>query len=189
MTTYKRIDNAFQVVEKWITYIAWFVLLAVMLMIVVDVTLRSGFKHPLPASWEISEVLMPFVIFLPFAYTLRLGAHVRVTLLTSRLSRNGQLACAIFSYAVSFVIAAMLTYWSFLRFMDSYAINERILAAIDIPWWPGKAMMPVGIGALAIRYLLLLVGAVWFKDTGVMGEGADEPVVVDACDVNVMAAG
>ena len=35
-------------------------------------------------------------------------------------------------------------------------MNEEILAAIWIPWWIGKFAMPIGMGFLALRFLLQL---------------------------------
>jgi len=148
---------AFRKVEKFFSVISWIVALAVSALIVVDIVMRFLFDMPLPATWEISEVFMPLIVFLPFAYTLAIDAHVKVTLFKDRMPPKMQLASGIFSNAISFVICAMITYWSAIRFWESFIINEEILAAIKIPWWIGKGAMPVGFGLFAIRFLILLI--------------------------------
>lgn len=152
----KKMDMAIKIVEKILTNISWMVCLFVTLMIVIDVFLRFVFNHPLPATWEISEISMPFIVFLPFAYTLTIDAHVRVSLVKDRVPPKVRLGFEIFTHAISFMMCAMLTYWSWLRFWESFMISEEILAAIRLPWWLGKMAMPIGMGFFAIRYLILI---------------------------------
>jgi TRAP-type C4-dicarboxylate transport system permease small subunit len=152
----RKFDMVFRKIEKFFSAISWIVALLVSALIVVDVSLRAVFDKPLPATWEISEVMMPLIVFLSFAYTLAIDAHVKVTLFRDRMPPKVQAAAEIFSYAISFVICAMITYESALYFWESFVINEEMLAAIRIPWWVGKAAMPLGFGLFAIRFLILL---------------------------------
>ncbi len=150
-----KIDKAFKKVEKFLSAISWIVALLISILIVVDVFLRAVFNKPLPATWEISEVFMPLIVFLPFAHTLAIDAHVKVTLFKDRVSPEVRTGFEILSHALSFVICAMITYYSAIRFWESFVINEEILAAVKLPWWIGKAAMPVGFGVFAIRFLIL----------------------------------
>ena len=147
-------DKALRKVERVFRVVSWLVVLFTTFLIVTDVSLRFVFNRPLPATWEMSEVLMPFIVFFGFAHALTEKAHIRVSLVTDMLSRRGQLACEIFANLLSFTICAMITYWSGLKFWDSFVIREEILAAIHIPWWLGKFAMPVGMALLTIRYLM-----------------------------------
>ena len=151
----RNIDRAFKKIEKFFSALSWIVALLISILIVIDVFLRAVFNSPLPATWEISEVFMPIIVFLPFAHTLAIDAHVRVTLFRDRVPPKARVAFEVFSNAISFVICAMITYYSAIRFWESFVINEEILAAIKIPWWIGKAAMPVGFGIFAIRFLIL----------------------------------
>ena len=66
--------------------VASLALLSLTLMIVADTFFRYVFATPFPASVEISQLIQPYVVFLPLAYALATGSHVRVTLLTERMS-------------------------------------------------------------------------------------------------------
>ncbi len=140
--------------EIALTHISWLVCLAVTLMIVTDIVMRFFFNQPLPASWEISEISMPYIVFFPFAYTLTVDAHVKVSLVRDRMPGRIQWSFDLLATFVSFVFCSMLAYWSWLRFWDSYLVKEEILAAIQLPWWVGKFAMPVGMGMFAIRYFV-----------------------------------
>jgi|WetSurMetagenome_2_1015567.scaffolds.fasta_scaffold143273_2 TRAP-type C4-dicarboxylate transport system permease small subunit len=147
-------DLALRKVEGALRVVSWLVTLFTTFLIVTDVFLRFFFNKPLPATWEMSEVLMPYIVFLGFAYALTEKAHIRVSLLTDRLSRGGQLACEAFADLLSFAVCALITCWSWLWFWDSFRIGEEILAPIHIPWWLGKFAMPVGMAFFTVRYLV-----------------------------------
>lgn len=152
-----KVDNGLQSVEKVLTAVSWVVTIGVTLMIVADILMRYFFDHPLPASWEISEVCMPAIVFFAFAYTLTLDQHVKMSLVRERMSLAVQKIFDVINYSICIVMCALLTYWSWKRFWASFVTQEEILAAIYIPWWPGKLAMPIGIGFLTIRYILILL--------------------------------
>ena len=152
-----KIDNGLQHIEKGLMVVSWGMTIGVTLMLVSDVLLRFFFGYPLPASWEISEICMPTIVFFAFAYTLTIGGHVKVTLVWERMSPTVQKIFDIINYSISIFICVLLTYWSWKRFWGSFVTQEEILAAIYIPWWPGKLAMPIGMGFFTIRYALLLL--------------------------------
>jgi TRAP-type C4-dicarboxylate transport system permease small subunit len=155
--TFKKIDLALQWGEKSLVVISWIATLFVTFMIVTDILLRFFFNLPLPASWEMSEVIMPYIVMFGFAYTLTIGVHVRVSLVVDRLPPKVQLVCDKFRNILSFAMCLLLTYWSWLRFWESFLIDEEILAAIQIPWWFGKLGMPIAFAMFATRYLTLFI--------------------------------
>ncbi len=144
-------------IEKVLTAISWIVAMIITVLIVIDVGGRFLFDKPLPATWEISEVAMPWIVFFPFAFTLMIDAHVKVSLLKDRVSPTAKWIFNIFTNTLSFVFLAMITYFAWRRFWQSFMMNEEILAAIWVPWWVGKFAMPIGLGIFALRYLLQLL--------------------------------
>ena len=147
-------DQGVRKIEKGLTAVSWIVTIAVTLMIVADITLRFFFNHPLPATWEISEVCMPAIVFMAFAYTLTLDQHVKMSLVKEHVPPKVQVAFEVISNLISFTLCALITYWSWRRFRTSFASREEILAAIYVPWWPGKLMMPIGMGFFTLRYFM-----------------------------------
>ena len=155
--TLKQFDQGIIKIEKVLTAISWIVTIAVTIMIVTDIILRFFFNHPLPATWEISEVCMPAIVFMAFAYTLTMDQHVKMSLVKERVPPRVQVAFEVVTNLISAALCCLITYWSWLRFRTSFATGEEILAAIYVPWWPGKLMMPIGMGFLTLRYLMKLV--------------------------------
>jgi TRAP-type C4-dicarboxylate transport system permease small subunit len=168
----RQAEKGLQAIDKVMVVISWAVTLFITFMIVIDVFLRFLFNKPLPASWEISEVVMPYIIFFALSQALAVGAHVQVTIITNLFGPKGRRVCEIIATLICLIVCVPLTYWSWLHFWSSYRIGEEILAAIWIPWWLGKFAMPVGLGAFTLRYFLNLLNLL-MMDRMVLIEGGE----------------
>lgn len=146
--------DAYGIVHTVTLVISAFAITCMSFMIVVDVFLRYVFNSPLPASVEISQLFEPYVVFLPFAYTLFIGRHVRVTLLTSRLPRVPEMITTVFTYLADFVFFSLICYYAWLEFWHSFVIGEIMFAAIRLPWWVGKFAMALGTLIIAFQCAL-----------------------------------
>jgi TRAP-type C4-dicarboxylate transport system permease small subunit len=144
-------ETRLQRVNRFLVYFSALVLCGMAIMITVDVVLRYFFNSPLPATVEASQLIEPWVIFLPFAYTLAVGGHVQVTLVTMRLPKKWQGVCDVIAYGVDFLFFALLCYISFREFAASFAIGEIMMAAIRLPWWLGKMAMPIGMFLIGVQ--------------------------------------
>jgi TRAP-type C4-dicarboxylate transport system permease small subunit len=157
--TLQKSNRVFFGIEKFQIHCSWVTTVFVTLMIVLDIALRALFNRPLPASWEISEVLMPYIVAFGFAYTLTIDKHIRVSMVTDLFPVKMQIRVRCFTDLLSFLMCSLITYYSCIWFWESFSINEQILAAIDIPWWFGKVAMPIAFATFGIRYLLLAIFA------------------------------
>lgn len=153
---FNKIKSAEGIAEITLTAFSWVVTIFLTLMIVIDVSGRFLFNRPLPATWELGEICMPYIVFFPFAFTLTRDSHVRVYLVKNQLSPRLQNRIRIFTDAISLIMCALMTYYSWLRFWDSYTLEEEMLAAVKILWWWGKIAMPIGMGMFTIAYFLQL---------------------------------
>jgi TRAP-type transport system small permease protein len=142
--------------DKMLIIITGFMLMFLTLMIVLDVSLRFLFNSPLPASAETTELIMPYIAFGALAYTLSIGNHVRISLLTERTSENTQRFFEILAALVGFLFCAILTYKGWLFFWESFVIREEMLAVIKLPWWVGKFALPLGFLFMTLRFLFNL---------------------------------
>jgi C4-dicarboxylate transporter DctQ subunit len=153
----RQAERGLQAIEKVMVVISWAVTLFITFMIVIDVVLRFAFNKPLPASWEISEVVMPYIVFFALSAALAVGAHVQVTIVTNLFGIKGRRVLEIIATLICLTVCVPLTYWSWLHFWSAFRIGEEILAAIRIPWWLGKFAMPIGLGTFTLRYFLNLI--------------------------------
>lgn len=153
----KKISSIQTFLEKLLIYLSTAVTLFLTMTIVVDVTGRYFLNKPLPATWEIGELCMPYIVFFPFAYALSRGNHVRVELVRNLFSVRVQKIFEIITDMISLFICGCMTYYAWLRFAESYRMQEEILAPILLLWWWGKVAMPIGLAFFTIAFVFQLL--------------------------------
>ncbi len=132
-------------------------LIVLMIVVVVDVTLRDTIAAPIPGASESTELLLPYIVFWSLAYTLLTGGHVRVSILVARLPERTRVAAEILACVIGLVLFGALTYTSWLQFWESFVIQEFMMAAVKLPWWVGKFGMPTGCFLMFLQFLFLLL--------------------------------
>jgi TRAP-type C4-dicarboxylate transport system permease small subunit len=152
-----KIEKIFQKLRLALVAISGAALIAMILMITLDVFLRFAFNSPLPATLEMSQLFEPHVVFLPMAFALATGSHVRVSLFTQHFRGRAKKFAEIFAYVVAIVFFALFTYWGWLHFWASFKINEIMLASIKLYWWTGKLAMPLGLCLITVECLYQMV--------------------------------
>jgi len=155
----QKVDKVLLKVETIQIHCSWVMTMLVTFMLVIDISARFLFNKPLPASWEISEVLMPYIVIIGFAYTLTDDKHIFVSILTDLLPARIRAGLKVFAYLLSFLMCCLVTYFSWFWFWESFSINEQILAPINIPWWFGKFAMPLTFASFGMRFLLIAISS------------------------------
>jgi TRAP-type C4-dicarboxylate transport system permease small subunit len=157
--------------DKWINvyerrvvvpfiWLCWAALIFIVFMVTVDVCGRFFFNSPLKASVEISELLMPWIVWPCMAYALYRGAHVRVSLLTNLMSLRAKLIGEIITFSLGIAFFAIVWPGAWVRFWDSWVVREIMLAALPLPWYVGKFIYPVGVTLFILQFLIYLRGAI-----------------------------
>lgn len=146
---------------------------AMMLLGVADVGGRWLFNRPIPAAFEVTEFLMAFVVFFALAYTQRVGGHVRVLVVTGRLSRRGQRLLDVVALAIALGLALLITWKSFGYFWASWRIRETTVGLVDLPLYPALMTVPLGAALFSLQLLSDLLRSV-FSDAAKPTSGGQE---------------
>lgn len=115
---------------------------------------RYVFNHPFPAVWDSITLLIVMVVFLSLAYTQRVGRHIKVTVLVDRLSPNIRNRLSIANLIIGFVFFAVVSWQSWILALESLAVREYYPGLLNLPVYPSKLALAVGISLLSIRYLV-----------------------------------
>ncbi|WP_353987545.1 TRAP transporter small permease [Ruicaihuangia caeni] len=156
---------------KYVTNVMGFaagvVILALTFITVVDVTLRKT-GGSLPGAVEWSEVLLVFAVFLAFGSAQVTGDHVSTSVLTSRLGPNSRRllrgVAAIIGIAAVVVMIVVATQSA----MNSIAVGEYRFGIAQVPIWPARVIIVVGLVVFLFEYVRTTVRQ--FRDP--MDEGA-----------------
>ena len=131
---------------------------------------RYGFNLSSNAMLEIQWYLYAAVFMLCAGYTLLRNQHVRIDLLSSRLSPQARNWIDVIGIAVFLIpVAVMIAWMSWPELVASFVHNEQSSNAGGLVRWPVRLLIPVGFGLLALQALSELIKRVAF----LMGRAPD----------------
>jgi TRAP-type C4-dicarboxylate transport system permease small subunit len=129
-------------------------LLFVMLLLsTADVVGRYFFNSPLSGSQEISEILLPGVVLLGWAYAQRLKVHVSVDILFNRFRPRSKAIVALLTTCLAMVISILIV-WQGMLLSISYFEMGRVIRNINVPIFIPRLLVP--LGGLSL-FLVLIV--------------------------------
>ena len=124
---------------------------------------RYAFNASSNAWLEIQWYLFAAVFLLCAGYALKHNQHVRVDVLSSRLSRRAQAWVEIFGTLFFLLPVALLILWlSWPVFVDSWRSGEVSTNANGLVLWPARMLVPLGFALLVLQGLSELIKHVAF---------------------------
>ncbi len=124
---------------------------------------RYVFNASSNAWLEIQWYLFAAVFLLCAGYALKHNQHVRVDVLSSRLSRRAQAGIEVFGTLLFLLPMALLILWlSWPVFVDSWRSGEVSTNANGLVLWPARALVPAGFALLALQGVSELIKRVGF---------------------------
>lgn len=139
-------------VAKGISWIGVATLFAMMLLTSTDVTLRYVFNKPIAGSMELTEVFMAVVVGLGLSYCALQKGHVRVDIVTSRLSSRGQIVTDSIAHLVFLAFFILVTWRTLLRALTMMT-QHLMTQVLFIPVPPFALMVTVGCAVLCLVLL------------------------------------
>ncbi len=165
-------DRTFFRFESMLDLAAGIVIFLLVLLATTNVLGRWLFSLPIDGYVDWVEQAMAFIAFLGIAYTKRLGGHIRMDILISRLSGRLLWTVELITACLMLLITTVLIYGSYLHFWRAYDIGDSSLD-IDLPTWPAKLVVPFALTVLALRLVLQIWGYARAIKTG-----GNQPVAV-----------
>jgi C4-dicarboxylate transporter DctQ subunit len=148
-----RLLHGFDWFIRFLSRLAWFVVIFLVVAISSDVALRYFFSRPLPWVTSFSEFSLVYLTFLGAPLLLRKNEHVSLEVLVSHLSPKTQtlliVLTSILGALVCLTIAIAGTYISW----DLYRRHVMVADEMGVPQWPIVAIIPLSCLLLAIEFL------------------------------------
>ncbi len=130
---------------------------------VVDIIGRSIFNHPIAGTPELVKSLLPAIVFLTFAYTLRKGRHVKVDIVIRYLPKALERVFISIRYLLGWLIFSVITIASWGPAWSGWLTREYEGVQLEVPVYPIRFIIFFGAGIFAIQYFVDLVCS--FKGT------------------------
>jgi TRAP-type C4-dicarboxylate transport system permease small subunit len=139
-----------------LAYLAGASILCIALMQLLEIMLRNVFNISLPFVWEYASYLHMGAVFLAAGYTLRVGGHIRVTLLQKIHPR----AFECMATTVALCISAFLSV-ALVKFAYNYGLSGRTSGTVnDVPLVYPAAFVAFGALMLTLQLFLRLVASI-----------------------------
>ena len=159
LTLSRWIDNATERIGRTIY---WLVLAAVLIS-AANATVRKIFNYSSNSFLEIQWYLFSLIFLFCAGYTLKHNEHVRIDIITSRLSARGRAMIDIFGTLVFLLpMAFLIMVLSWPVFVDAWTRNEVSTNAGGLIIWPARLMVPVGFFLLIVQAFSELIKRIAF---------------------------
>ncbi len=129
------------------------VLIGVMVLhVTAEVIARSLFRAPIPATIEIATYYyMIAVAFVPLGYVQWRREHIEAEAIADFVPVRLRKAAAFLGMLASIGICLALVYGSVLAAMRQTQVGAAMWTTVgQLPVWPGRWMLPLGFGAMAV---------------------------------------
>jgi TRAP-type mannitol/chloroaromatic compound transport system permease small subunit len=141
---------------NWVGSI-WVVLL--MLLITADVVGRAAFNAPLAGVPEIVKVSIVGLVWCQMAHTLKIGAHLRSTILLDRMPAGIRTAIELASYLLGMVTFALIVYSGWDNTVEAWRIGEfEGEEPVRVPTYPIRTLVLLGSAVTAIQFAVMAAG-------------------------------
>lgn len=131
---------------------------------VVDVVAGWIFGHSfglmVPSYAEFAGFFLAAASFLALAYTLRCGAHIRVSMVIQNLTAGQRQVIEVWCTAIGVLLSGYFSIYTIGLIVESYEFGDLSPGMVPIPLWIPQVPMAVGLVVLTIALIDELVEAV-----------------------------
>jgi TRAP-type C4-dicarboxylate transport system permease small subunit len=116
-----------------------------------EVMMRYAFNSPIPGHLELSELMMPVIVFLGLSYTQATNGHVGMELVLEALSPGARRYANMGVLFVSMFICAVLAFFSGKNALQLWRFDDVTMSPPYFKTWPSAAAIPIGYALTALR--------------------------------------
>ena len=125
-------------------FVSGFLICCAIALIISEIFLRTFFSTTLYISDEYTGYFMAILTLLSFGYTLKEKGHIRMSLVRSALSDRKRDMLDIWCLFVALVFGLLLTYGTFIFFLDSVAMRTQAMSISETYLAIPQFFLPLG---------------------------------------------
>jgi TRAP-type mannitol/chloroaromatic compound transport system permease small subunit len=157
------LSRAIDALTERIGRFVYWLILVVVIISALNATVRKLFNYSSNAYLEIQWYVFSFIFLMGAGYTFLRNEHVRIDIITGRLSPRTQNWIDVIGIVFFLVPMAILIGWlSWPLFMDSFVRHEVSTNAGGLIIWPARVMVPIGFALLLLQGFSELIKRIAF---------------------------
>lgn len=148
----RRLGHAIDSSNEWLGRIASFLVLFIMVIAVMEVTLRYGFHRPTIWAWDINIQLFAAFIFLGTGYHILHRTVVTVDVLYNRFPPKWRAFADVIIYLCCLIFSAVIIWGGTVMAVKSWAVMETSRTFFEPPLYFIKTLIPVAGVLMAAQW-------------------------------------
>ena len=156
----KKMQIFYKFVNKlsiWGAYLSALLLISLTLLILSEIFIRYFFDMSTMIADEYSGYLYLASIFLGLAYTFNEGAHIRINIITSKMSKKSNRLVDVFAGIITIAVLLFTLYRTILFTYDSYEMEMLSESVSATPLYLTQFVMPLGITFFILSVLVFVL--------------------------------
>lgn len=142
-------------------------IIVMLVLVTADVLMRATLNVALPGVDAIvASYLMVATIFLPLALLHLLEENIAVDALRDNVPDLLKDIFDIIAHLLSVIFYGLLGWLYYKVAVDSFAVGEFVTGTWNVPIWPARVFMPIGLGLAALAALVKLFESLRAAFTG-----------------------
>lgn len=150
------ISNFIDKLTKMGAYLSAFILVSLVSLILIEIFIRSLFDMSTMIADEYSGYFYLASIFFGLAYTFSSDSHIRINIITSRLSKKANRKIDILAALITLAVLAFALYRTALFTYDSYSLEMLSENVSETPLYLTQLAMPIGITMFMLAVVLFI---------------------------------
>lgn len=160
----KKFTNLIDKLSDFGAYLASIALVCLVSLILVEIFIRYFFNMSTMIADEYSGYLYLASIFLGLAYTFKENGHIRINIITSKLSKNTNSIIDVFASIITLGVLSFIIYRTILFTYDSYDLEMLSEAVSETPLYLTQFVMPLGTFLFSLAVITLIIKKLGGKD-------------------------
>lgn len=153
------IIDAIDFINQWIGKLSSYIVALLMLIIFYDVGKRYILNAPTAWGFELSQILLLYMVCLGSGTVLLEDSHISVDVLVEKWSPKTKALVKVFLWPVLLLICFVLVWQGSLMLWDDIIFNSNSGTLLAPPLWISKIMIPIAGLLLGLQGL-----AQWMRD-------------------------
>ena len=141
----KKLITAIEAISTAGGYISGLFMVLIVLLIVVEIVARTVFNASTLISDEYSAYFFVAVVMSGLAFSMKEGAHIRISIVRSRLSQQGQRILDLIVLLIALVLSCFALYYAVLMTYDVWDLGMTADSISETPIFIPQLVIPVGL--------------------------------------------
>lgn len=159
--TLMRVRKVIKKINSYSQYVSGAALVILMVLTVIDVVIRWVSTTRLPGVFELTPILLTFIVFFSVAYANDHKEHVVIDVLYDALPKMGKRIFSFISTIIYLAIVVLMT-WVVFDYGIKLIPRNAVSSTLHIPLWPVIILGGIGM----ITYCLSVIGDLIFVVKG-----------------------